>query len=408
MALQAAICTQCGAQIQVDESKEAGICPNCGTAFITEKVIHQFVTQNNFSGATINVQGGVDIENLYTLARRAVESLNTDDVLRYYGQIREREPNDWEAAFFYSWFSNSETFDADFKIIQDLILRLAPEDQVEVLHKLYDFLKKINFEFSELYGSYKKENKFPLKNQQLFYDFIMRFFDEKNIDVVNMAAYLTNYMFTKYSKEFYYKILSRQDKFYLQYLQNFRSLIYDNYYRKDDSTREWARIISEVERDIEKLNLLLDSEEEKKKTYLDYYEWLLGRSAERLTLKNINSLKNKILEINPSYTFSDWLKSIVKNKQKAKRRGIFSILNSFVLTALSFIAGKLIYKIGEGESSVNIILIALGIANFLSIIKSISYASNKKTSVFLIIIKTLILLALIFFFVSFFHFKPEV
>ena len=45
------------------------ICPNCGTAFITEKVIHNFVTNNNFAGATINVQGGVDIENLYTLAR---------------------------------------------------------------------------------------------------------------------------------------------------------------------------------------------------------------------------------------------------------------------------------------------------------------------------------------------------
>lgn len=42
MALTAAICTQCGAQIQVDESKDAGICPSCGTAFITEKVIHQF------------------------------------------------------------------------------------------------------------------------------------------------------------------------------------------------------------------------------------------------------------------------------------------------------------------------------------------------------------------------------
>lgn len=127
MALTAAICTQCGAQIQVDESKDAGICPSCGTAFITEKVIHQFVTQNNFAGATINVQGGVDIENLYTLARRAVDSSNTDDVLKYYGQIRERNPNDWEATFFYAWFANSENFDADFKITQDLILQLEPE-----------------------------------------------------------------------------------------------------------------------------------------------------------------------------------------------------------------------------------------------------------------------------------------
>ena len=37
MSLVAAICTQCGAQIEVDDSKEAGICKHCGTAFITEK-----------------------------------------------------------------------------------------------------------------------------------------------------------------------------------------------------------------------------------------------------------------------------------------------------------------------------------------------------------------------------------
>ena len=67
MSLKPAICTQCGGQIEVDDSKEAGICQFCGTAFITEKVIHQYVTQNNFAGATINIQGGVDDENLYML-----------------------------------------------------------------------------------------------------------------------------------------------------------------------------------------------------------------------------------------------------------------------------------------------------------------------------------------------------
>ena len=65
MSLKPAICTQCGGKIEVDDSKEAGICQFCGTAFITEKVIHQYVTQNSFAGATINIQGGIDDENLY-------------------------------------------------------------------------------------------------------------------------------------------------------------------------------------------------------------------------------------------------------------------------------------------------------------------------------------------------------
>lgn len=108
MSLKPAICTQCGGQIEVDDSKEAGICQFCGTAFITEKVIHQYVTQNNFAGATINIQGGIEDENLYMLARRAVEQNNIADILKYYGQLVERHPNDWEAVFYSSFFKGDD------------------------------------------------------------------------------------------------------------------------------------------------------------------------------------------------------------------------------------------------------------------------------------------------------------
>ncbi|HIZ10458.1 MAG TPA: leucine-rich repeat protein, partial [Candidatus Borkfalkia avicola] len=46
MPLVPAVCTQCGAPIEVDNAKEAGICPRCGTAFITEKVINNYITQH--------------------------------------------------------------------------------------------------------------------------------------------------------------------------------------------------------------------------------------------------------------------------------------------------------------------------------------------------------------------------
>lgn len=42
MAFVAAKCTQCGGSLQVDNSKDAGICPFCGTAFVTEKVIKNY------------------------------------------------------------------------------------------------------------------------------------------------------------------------------------------------------------------------------------------------------------------------------------------------------------------------------------------------------------------------------
>lgn len=46
------VCTQCGSPIQVDNTKEAGICPHCGTAFVTEKVINNYVT-NHVSNTTV-------------------------------------------------------------------------------------------------------------------------------------------------------------------------------------------------------------------------------------------------------------------------------------------------------------------------------------------------------------------
>ena len=61
MGMVAAICTQCGAAIKVDESKEAGICPHCGTAFITEKVVNNYVVNNTVNNVIENANIGTAI-----------------------------------------------------------------------------------------------------------------------------------------------------------------------------------------------------------------------------------------------------------------------------------------------------------------------------------------------------------
>lgn len=48
MPLVAAKCTQCGANLQIDNSNEAAICPHCKTPFITEKAITNYKTYNNY------------------------------------------------------------------------------------------------------------------------------------------------------------------------------------------------------------------------------------------------------------------------------------------------------------------------------------------------------------------------
>lgn len=47
MGLMAAKCPNCGADITIDKDKDAGICPHCGTAFVTEKVISNYNIHNN-------------------------------------------------------------------------------------------------------------------------------------------------------------------------------------------------------------------------------------------------------------------------------------------------------------------------------------------------------------------------
>ena len=49
-------CTQCGASLQVDSSKDAAICGHCGTPFIVEKAIHNYTVHNTIHADTVIVR----------------------------------------------------------------------------------------------------------------------------------------------------------------------------------------------------------------------------------------------------------------------------------------------------------------------------------------------------------------
>ena len=57
MPLVKAQCTNCGAALEVDDSKEAAICPYCNTPYIVEKAINNYTTNitNNIQAQTVNV-----------------------------------------------------------------------------------------------------------------------------------------------------------------------------------------------------------------------------------------------------------------------------------------------------------------------------------------------------------------
>lgn len=55
MPLVAAQCTNCGAALQVDNSKEAAVCQHCGSAFIVEKAIHNYEINNSYQIENANI-----------------------------------------------------------------------------------------------------------------------------------------------------------------------------------------------------------------------------------------------------------------------------------------------------------------------------------------------------------------
>lgn len=70
-------CTQCGAEITVDDTMDAGICEYCGMAFVTEKAINNYNTYvtHNYDGATVNIVKG-NPDNLISLAETALYANN--------------------------------------------------------------------------------------------------------------------------------------------------------------------------------------------------------------------------------------------------------------------------------------------------------------------------------------------
>lgn len=97
MALVPAKCTQCGGDIEVDDTKEAGICKFCGTAFITEKAINNYTTNitnnivnnNNFAGANVTVNMDSNIEGLLTLVKGELQAKHyrSNVLLKYLDEI---------------------------------------------------------------------------------------------------------------------------------------------------------------------------------------------------------------------------------------------------------------------------------------------------------------------------------
>ena len=99
------VCEMCGGH---DLVKQDGVfvCQNCGTKYSVEEAKKMMVEGTVAVKGIVEVEGKVavdktkDIDKLFVLARREKESGDKWKARRYYSQIEELDPSNWEAYFY--------------------------------------------------------------------------------------------------------------------------------------------------------------------------------------------------------------------------------------------------------------------------------------------------------------------
>lgn len=51
-------CTNCGANLEIDNTLDAAVCPYCNVPFVVEKAINNYNTANHISAGPVNAYGG--------------------------------------------------------------------------------------------------------------------------------------------------------------------------------------------------------------------------------------------------------------------------------------------------------------------------------------------------------------
>ena len=169
--MKAIFCEVCGSN---DLVKQNGVfvCQHCGTKYSLEDVKKLYVEV----GGSVKIDSSDEINNLFTLARRARGERNYENAKKYYEQILIKDSSSWEASFYYMYCSamivNRSNFsdtivsivngvDTIFSLIRRSAFVDAGEERrivnevVKRMIEIVNYLIRLNYNFSiDLYDAY--------------------------------------------------------------------------------------------------------------------------------------------------------------------------------------------------------------------------------------------------------------
>ena len=94
MPLTKAQCTNCGANLEVDSSKEAAVCPYCGAAYIVEKAVNQY--SMNFNGV-VNMNMPDNKEQLFENGYSQIKLKEYNSAFETFSDLSKKYSSDWRS-----------------------------------------------------------------------------------------------------------------------------------------------------------------------------------------------------------------------------------------------------------------------------------------------------------------------
>lgn len=166
MPLVPALCTQCGAKLEIDSSQEAAVCPYCHTPFVTEEAITNYNTTNvtnigNLHADIVNVTDSQSLENLIKSAETFMKMKNYASADDLFTKIHKEFPYDARG-----WSGSIRAYTENFKK-KNINLH-----QIDVIELLYDSFRVVaneqeKTEMNSKYIPYITEVKEKINAQKL-------------------------------------------------------------------------------------------------------------------------------------------------------------------------------------------------------------------------------------------------
>lgn len=125
--MKAMVCEMCDSK---DLVKQEGVyvCQNCGTKYSVEEAKKLMIEGTvDVSGSTVKIDNSSELENLYELARRAKNSRDYQNGIKYYEQILIKDSSSWEAYLYSTCFGMFVCKDEEIKSSANKVIKAIPE-----------------------------------------------------------------------------------------------------------------------------------------------------------------------------------------------------------------------------------------------------------------------------------------